>query len=174
LDIIALAIGLAAATGEATQAATGAGLPLTDSPLSPAVTIAIAIVGGLFGAGGLAAIIKTSSEARSQRIEGNLQETKSLQEQVNTVLSIQNQKLKDMASDQKALESEQEHLKDKVSTLKSSYSSALWYIGSLLRYIDEIRPDGARPVPRPPQEIFDKLNEQNEEGEPYFGPAKDA
>lgn len=174
MEITTLLSSLVLAASEGSKAAVEAGLPLPDSPISPAVTIAIAIIAGLFGAGGLAAIIKNSSEARSNRIEGNLQETKALQDQVNTVLGIQNQKLKDMAADQRVMEKEQEHLKDKVSTLKSSYSSALWYIQSLLRYIDEIAPDGSRPVPRPPQEIFDKLNEQNEDGEPYFGPPRDS
>lgn len=125
---------------------------------NPLLLIAMALITGLLGVSGLSAIIKSSSDARTRRIELKLQGTEALDARLSRITDIQDRQITKLSGKLDELETEQQILKQDLQAVKNRYVYAVEYIRKLLQFFEEEFPEHVDRIPQPPDELKDVLN----------------
>lgn len=125
---------------------------------NPLLLIAMALITGLLGVSGLSAIIKSSSDARTRRIELKLQGTEALDARLSRITDIQDRQITKLSGKLDEIETEQQLLKRDLQAVKNRYVYAVEYIRKLLHFFEEEFPEHVDKIPKPPEELKDVLN----------------
>lgn len=131
---------------------------VSDGTNHPLLLIAMALITGLLGVSGLSAIIKSSSDARTRRIELKLQGTEALDARLSRITDIQDRQITKLSGKLDELETEQQLLKRDLQAVKNRYVYAIGYIRKLLEFFEEEFPEHVDRIPQPPEELKDVLN----------------
>jgi hypothetical protein len=129
---------------------------MADALSSPWLAVVTIIITGLFGVGGLAALLRVRLDRKNSIAQQEVAEDDAIAQRWQAIVQAQTEALvAPLRASVSDLQAKVEKLEGDLRTSRSKYWRSIVYIRQLLAFLSKQLPEGVEPPPAPPEILED-------------------